>query len=121
MGGHRTPTTGKTGGDTWPGPARPEVVLQGILFVLFTGIGWDDLPQELGFGSGMTCWRRPRGTGKPPGCSRRCTRLSWTAATPPGLIDFDRAKTGSKHHLLTCGNGFPLVVELSARPTSTTT
>ena len=25
---------------------------------LYTGIGWEDLPQELGFGSGMTCWRR---------------------------------------------------------------
>ena len=28
------------------------------MFVLHTGIGWEDLPQELGFGSGMTCWRR---------------------------------------------------------------
>ena len=35
-------------------------VLQGILFVLITGIGWEDLPQELVFGSGMTCWRRLR-------------------------------------------------------------
>ncbi len=26
----------------------------------------------------------------------------------------DRAKTGSKHHILTCANGFPLVVALSA-------
>ena len=26
--------------------------------MLHTGIGWEDLPQELGFGSGMTCWRR---------------------------------------------------------------
>lgn len=45
-----------------PGPARMDdrLVLQGILFVLFTGIGWEDLPQELGFGSGMTCWRRLR-------------------------------------------------------------
>jgi transposase len=33
-------------------------VLQGILFVLHTGIGWEHLPQELGFGSGMTAWRR---------------------------------------------------------------
>ena len=32
----------------------------GILFVLMTGIAWEDLPQELGFGSGMTCWRRLR-------------------------------------------------------------
>jgi transposase len=33
-------------------------VFQGILFVLHTGIAWEHLPQELGFGSGMTCWRR---------------------------------------------------------------
>lgn len=35
-------------------------VLSGILFVLYTGIPWEFLPQELGFGSGMTCWRRLR-------------------------------------------------------------
>src|SRR5207244_5199764 len=34
--------------------------LNGILFVLTTGIAWQRLPQELGFGSGMTCWRRLR-------------------------------------------------------------
>jgi transposase len=33
----------------------------GILFVLHTGIGWEYLPQELGFGCGMTAWRRLRG------------------------------------------------------------
>jgi transposase len=32
--------------------------LQGILFVLHTGIAWQHLPGELGFGSGVTCWRR---------------------------------------------------------------
>lgn len=35
-------------------------VLCGILFVLYTGIQWEWLPSELGFGSGMTCWRRLR-------------------------------------------------------------
>jgi transposase len=35
-------------------------VLCGILFVLYTGIPWEFLPQELGSGSGMTCWRRLR-------------------------------------------------------------
>jgi transposase len=35
-------------------------VLCGVLFVLYTGIPWEFLPQELGFGSGMTCWRRLR-------------------------------------------------------------
>lgn len=33
-------------------------VLTGIVFVLKTGIAWEDLPRELGCGSGMTCWRR---------------------------------------------------------------
>ena len=37
-------------------PDRP--ALQGILFVLHTGIAWQHLPAELGFGSGVTCWRR---------------------------------------------------------------
>src|SRR3954452_24001508 len=35
-------------------------VLTGILFVLQTGIPWEYLPQEMGCGSGMTCWRRLR-------------------------------------------------------------
>ena len=26
--------------------------------MLYTGIPWEFLPQQLGFGSGMTCWRR---------------------------------------------------------------
>jgi transposase len=41
-----------------PRPVPDRRCLQGILFVLHTGIGWEDLPQELEFGSGMTCWRR---------------------------------------------------------------
>jgi transposase len=34
--------------------------VEGILFVLTTGIGWAKLPGELGFGSGWTAWRRLR-------------------------------------------------------------
>lgn len=41
---------------------RPRVsdraVLNGILFVLRTGMRWNHLPTRLGFGSGATCWRR---------------------------------------------------------------
>jgi transposase len=33
-------------------------VLTGIIFVLRSGIPWEHLPAELGWGSGMTCWRR---------------------------------------------------------------
>ena len=45
-------------------PGRPRVsdraCLTGILFVLKTGISWEDLPREVNCGSGMTCWRRLR-------------------------------------------------------------
>lgn len=46
----------------YPGRKRPDdrKTLCGILFVLYTGIPWEFLPQELGYGSGMTCWRRLR-------------------------------------------------------------
>ncbi|MFF9915876.1 transposase [Streptomyces sp. NPDC013457] len=42
------------GGKRHPG----RLVFQGISYVLHTGIAWEHLPQEIGFGSGMTCWRR---------------------------------------------------------------
>lgn len=41
-------------------PLPDRQVLTGILFVLRTGIPWEHLPQEMGCGSGMTCWRRLR-------------------------------------------------------------
>lgn len=50
-------------------PARPKggrpvvddwAALTGILFVLKTGLPWEYLPQEMGCGCGMTCWRRLR-------------------------------------------------------------
>lgn len=47
-----------------PKGGRPRVsdraCLTGILFVLKTGCPWEYLPQELGCGCGMTCWRRLR-------------------------------------------------------------
>jgi len=47
-----------------PKGGRPRVPdragLTGIIFVLKSGIPWEMLPQELGCGSGMTCWRRLR-------------------------------------------------------------
>src|SRR5487761_50206 len=44
----------------YPGRKRfpDRQALQGILFVLHTGVAWTQLPAELGFGSGVTCWRR---------------------------------------------------------------
>ena len=41
-------------------PVDDRAALTGILFVLRSGIPWEMLPQEMGCGSGMTCWRRLR-------------------------------------------------------------
>jgi transposase len=47
-----------------PKGGRPRVsdraALAGIIFVLKSGIPWEMLPQEMGCGSGVTCWRRLR-------------------------------------------------------------
>src|SRR4051794_7072508 len=43
-----------------PPPVPNRNALTGILFVLKTGIPWEDLPCEMNCGCGMTCWRRPR-------------------------------------------------------------
>lgn len=44
----------------YPGrkPIGHRQALSAILFVLKTGLPWEHLPQELGWGSGMTAWRR---------------------------------------------------------------
>ncbi|GAA2608617.1 hypothetical protein GCM10010424_71200 [Streptomyces lienomycini] len=72
------------------------MVFQGVLFVLCTGIAWEHLPQELGFGSGMTCWRR----------LAHIRALKGGAKT--GRSPVDRGRTGSKHHLITDAAGVPL-------------
>ena len=47
-----------------PKRGRPRIsnraALSGIIFVLKSGIPWEMRPQELGCGSGVTCWRRLR-------------------------------------------------------------
>ncbi|MFH8775749.1 MULTISPECIES: IS5 family transposase [unclassified Streptomyces] len=111
-------------------------VLCGILFVLYTGIPWEFLPQELGFGSGMTCWRRLRDW-KDAGVWRRLHEsllaelhaagaLDWSRAVidgshvramkggpKTGPSPVDRARTGSKHHLITEAHGIPLAASLT--------
>ena len=111
-------------------------VLSGILFVLYTGIAWEFLPQELGFGSGMTCWRRLRDWHEAGVWQRlheallaelnAAGALDWSRAVidsshvralkggpKPGPSPVDRARPGSKHHLITEAHGIPLAVSLT--------
>ena len=116
-------------------PGRPRrddrKVLSGILFVLYTGIRWEFLPQELGYGSGMTCWRRLRDWNE-AAVWQRLHELLLAELRGAGLLDFsraavdsshlramkggpatgpspvDRGKTGSKHHLIVEAHGIPL-------------
>ena len=39
-------------------PVPHRATLTGILFVLKTGVPWEDRPAEMGCVCGMTCWRR---------------------------------------------------------------
>jgi transposase len=120
-----------------PGRKRhpDRLVFQGILFVLHTGIAWEHLPQELGFGSGMTCWRRlaewteagvwPRLHEGLLAKLRAVNALDFTRAAVDGPHiralkgAQDRTKprrsgrTGSKHHLITDATGIPLAATLT--------
>lgn len=80
----------------YPGrrPVDDRRVLSGILFVLHTGIAWEHLPQELGFGSGMTCWRRLR-RWQQAGVWQRLHELLLAELHAAGELDWSRAVADS--------------------------
>jgi transposase len=82
----------------YPGrkPLDDRLVLQGILFVLHTGIGWEHLPQELGFGCGMTAWRRLRDW-QQAGVWQRLHELLLAELHAAGELDWSRAVADSSH------------------------
>jgi len=106
-------------------------VLTGILFVLKTGIAWDDLPSDMGCGCGKTCrhylrlWHHAGVWLKLHALLlaelNSADQIDWERAlidasfakAPEGGEDTgpnptDRRKSGSKHHVLTDAQGVPL-------------
>ncbi len=71
-------------------------MLCGILFVLFTGIQWEWLPGELGFGSGMTCWRRLRDWNN-AGVWQRLHEVLLDELRATDRLDLSRAVIDSSH------------------------
>lgn len=78
-------------------PLDDRKCLQGILFVLHTGIQWEWLPQELGFGSGMTRWRRLRDWNA-AGAWDRLHQVLLTELHRAGDLDWSRAVIDGSHH-----------------------
>ena len=113
--------------------------LEGIVFVLWSGIGWERLPREAFGCTGMTCWRRLRdwhAAGVLGALHRvllerlaEADALDWSRAsidsasfpqkgrsspaTKIGPNPTDRGRPGTKRHLVACARGTPLGFELS--------
>lgn len=118
-------------------PVPDRSALTGILFVLKTGLPWEDLPCEMNCGCGMTCWRRLRdwqGDGTWDKIHkvllanlRGADKIAWSRALidssfvraaygggATGKSPVDRSKPGSKHHVVTDANGIPLASSVTA-------
>jgi len=107
----------------YPGRRRLDdrKVLNGILFVLTTGIAWQRLPQELGYGSGMTCWRRLRDW-QQAGVWQQLHELLLTRLRQAGRLDLSRAICDSASLRALLGATRPAPApSTGARPAASTT
>src|SRR5258708_7918121 len=118
-------------------PVSDRNALTGILFVLKTGIPWEDLPKEMDCGSGMTCWRRLRDWHQAGVWDRlldvllaqlqHADRIDWSRAAVDASLTrafggvegsgpnpTDRSRPGVKHHVVVDGGGPPLLVDRTA-------
>ena len=128
--------------DIFPGrrPLDRRKVLTGILFVLRTGLRWNDLPAELGCGSGSRCRRYLRAWARAGVWAKLhalllaelngADRIDWSRAavdsahvralgggSKTGRSPVDRGRKGSKHHAVVDGQGMPLGATTTAANT----
>ncbi|MFB7115145.1 IS5 family transposase, partial [Streptomyces sp. NPDC056291] len=123
----------------YPGrlPADDRAALRGIVYVLCKGVSWADVPTEKIGCSGVTSWRRLRDWTQ-AGVWPRLHEVLLAELRGAGLLDMDdaavdgshvralkggshtgpspvdRARPGSKHHLITDRHGTPLAVTLTS-------
>jgi transposase len=81
-----------------PKGGRPRIpdraALTGIVFVLKSGLQWEMLPQEMGCGCGMTCWRRLRDW-QEAGVWEKLHKLLLDKLNEAGQIGWSRASVDS--------------------------
>jgi transposase len=117
-------------------PMDRRKVLTGIIFVLKTGIPWEDLPLEMGCGCGMTCWNYLQAWHRAGVWKhlhevllaelQEAERIDWSRAAvdstharalgggeKTGPNPTDRRKLGTKHHIVTEAHGVPLAVTIT--------
>jgi len=116
-------------------PIDDRIVLEGIVFVLQSGIPWRLFPRQFGC-SASTCWRRIRDWQKWGIWSKlqamllaelcRRGKIRWSRSAldsstvraleggeKTGPNPTDRARPGTKHHLLVDGRGIPLAIQIT--------
>ncbi|MFF3663526.1 IS5 family transposase [Streptomyces olivochromogenes] len=121
----------------YPGrlPADDRAALRGIVYVLCKGVSWADGPTERIGCSGVTAWRQLRDWTE-AGVWPRLHEVLLAELRAAGLLDMDdaavdgshvralrgahtgpspvdRARPGSKHHLITDRHGTPLAISLT--------
>ena len=87
-------------------PVDDRACLTGIIFVLQSGIPWWMLPQEMGCGSGVTCWRRLRYWQR-RGIWKKLLHALLDRLGREGLIDWSKAVVDSQSYRAVFGGYLP--------------